>query len=111
MKTYLKTLIVGALISIPMVSIADEIKHPHSPGIDARQHHQTARMHQGIASGELTHEEATQLREERHAARAKEHSYKADGTLTKSERKDLHKDLNAISKDIYNEKHDAEKRS
>lgn len=80
------------------------------PGVNARQHHQKQRMRQGVRSGELTHDEAKGLREERRGIHQKEHEYKSDGKLTRDERKDLHKDMNQASRDIYKEKHDAEKR-
>jgi len=37
--------------------------------------------------------------------------YKSDGVLTTDERKDLHQDLNAANRNIYNEKHDGERRN
>jgi len=80
------------------------------PGVNARQHRQNERIHQGVRSGELTKEEAKGLRQERREIRKEEREYKSDGKLTKDERKDLHQDLNKASRDIYQEKHDAEKR-
>lgn len=78
------------------------------PGVNARQEHQKDRIKQGIRSGQLTKEEAQQLKETQKEIRQEEKEYKSDGTLTKEERKDLHQDLNAASKEIYQEKHDAE---
>jgi hypothetical protein len=43
--------------------------------------------------------------------RQEERQYKSDGILTKDERKDLHQDLNASSRNVYNEKHDTETRN
>ena len=80
------------------------------PGVNHRQHHQSARVRQGVRSGELTRTEVQGLNEQRREIRQQEREYKADGKLTRDERKDLHQDMNALSKDIYNEKHDAEKR-
>lgn len=40
--------------------------------------------------------------------RQEEKEYKSDGKFTKEERKDVHQDLNAVSKEIYKEKHDAQ---
>lgn len=80
------------------------------PGVNARQHVQRDRIGQGVRSGELTKDEAKQLATEQRTIRQEERAYKSDGKLTKDERKDLHQDLNAASKDIYEQKHDAEKR-
>jgi CRISPR/Cas system-associated endoribonuclease Cas2 len=80
------------------------------PGVNARQHHHQDRIAQGVRSGSLTKDEAHGLRTEQRSIRQEERAYKADGTLTRDERKDLHQDLNTASRNIYNEKHDAETR-
>ena len=82
----------------------------HDSGANERQHRQDQRIKQGVRSGELTKDEAKNLREEQREIRQEERAYKADGKLTRDERKDLHQDLNNLSKDIYTEKHDNEKR-
>jgi len=81
------------------------------PGINERQANQSARIVQGVKSGELTHDEAQGLRDERRDIRELEQGYKSDGTLTKDERKDLNQELNGQSQSIYAEKHDDEKRN
>jgi hypothetical protein len=80
------------------------------PGVNERQANQTARIQQGVKSGELTHDEAQDLRSERRDIRDLEHTYKEDGTLTRDERQDLHQQLNQQSQEIYEEKHDDETR-
>ena len=103
-----------SLTSLPV--LAEGRAHQHAnikqrdPGVNHRQHHQVERIRQGVRSGELTRSEVQGLNEQRREIRQQERAYKADGQLTKAERKDLHQDMNALSKDIYNEKHDAEKR-
>lgn len=88
----------------------DGVGHHPRKNINAREYHQDQRMKQGIRSGQLTREETRQLQQERRSIRQEERAYRADGSLNKAERKDLHQDLNQMSKDIYNEKHDAEVR-
>jgi len=92
----------------------DEQERPpaavRDPGVNERQANQTARIQQGVKSGELTHDEAQELRTERHDIHDLEHTYKEDGTLTRDERQDLHQQLNQQSHEIYEEKHDDEKR-
>jgi hypothetical protein len=84
--------------------------HRRDPMVNARQGAQQARVAQGVRSGELTRPEAAKLRQQERAVRAEERAYKADGKLTPAERKDLHQDLNQASKDIYQQKHDAQAR-
>jgi hypothetical protein len=80
------------------------------PGVNARQHNQHDRIAQGARSGSLTKDEAKGLRDEQRSIRQDERQYKSDGTLSRDERTDLHQDLNAASRNVYNEKHDAEVR-
>ncbi|TKB78666.1 MAG: hypothetical protein E8D45_04095 [Nitrospira sp.] len=82
----------------------------NTPGVDRRQHRQKERIKQGVRSGELTRDEAKGLREEGKAIREKERAFKSDGVVTKEERKELHQDLNERSKNIAQEKHDADTR-
>ena len=80
------------------------------PGVNARQSNQTARIAQGVKSGELTRDESQALRSERRDIRELEQTYKSDGILNRDERQDLHQQLNQQSQEIATEKHDAEKR-
>ena len=80
------------------------------PGVNGRQTNQTARIAQGVKSGELTQPEAQELRTERRDIRELEQGYKSDGALTKDERQDLHQQLDQQSREIYEEKHDEETR-
>lgn len=80
----------------------------HDRGVNKRQHHQHARIANGVKSGELSKEEVKGLRADQRALRQKERAYKADGQLTKDERIDMRKDVHANSKEIYAEKHDAD---
>ena len=78
----------------------------HDRGVNKRQHHQHARIANGVKSGELSKDEAQNLRADQKSLRQKERAYKADGQLTKEERIDMRKDVHANSKEIYSEKHD-----
>jgi uncharacterized membrane protein YebE (DUF533 family) len=80
------------------------------PGINARQENQKDRIQQGVHSGELTRHEAKKLRTTERGIRAEERAFKSDGTLDKTERKVLHQDLNQANRQIYRQKHDAQKR-
>ncbi|MDQ8023199.1 MAG: hypothetical protein REI94_15285 [Moraxellaceae bacterium] len=81
-----------------------------APAVDASQHRQGHRIAQGVRSGELTRSEAQTLGAERRAIRSEERAYRADGVLTRAERQDLRGDQREASANIYEEKHDAERR-
>lgn len=80
------------------------------PGVNHRQVNQTARIADGVKSGELTRDEAKDLREGRRDIRQTEQAYKSDGVLTRDERIDLHQDLNQQSRDIHEAKHNEQVR-
>jgi hypothetical protein len=122
MRTSAKLVLIAAVAALPALTApafadrpAGQHARPHhpatrDPGVNHRQHRQHDRISQGVRSGELTREEAKTLATEQRAIRREERAYKSDGVLTRAERKDLHQDLNAASQNIYEEKHDAEKR-
>ena len=101
--------VVVAVILI-MTFAAPVFAGPKSPGVDRREHKQKQRIKQGVKSGALTKDEARALSAEQRAIRAKEREMKSDGPLTREERKELHQDLNEASKNIAEQKHDAETR-
>lgn len=80
------------------------------PLINKRQAEQARRVGQGIGSGELTRSEAQELRGEARDIRDLEKQYKSDHVLTEQERRDLNQQLNQNSQEIYEEKHDDERR-
>ena len=100
----------ASLCAVAIVSTTFAADNPRDPGVNARQRAQRKRINEGVRSGELTRDEAVKLRQEQRAIRTEKRAYKADGKVTAAERKDLHQDLNAASKDIYQEKHDADTR-
>jgi hypothetical protein len=80
------------------------------PIVNQRQANQAGRVVQGVKSGELTRGEAQELREERRDIRDLERDYKSDGALTSKERRDLNQQLDQNSREIFEEKHDDERR-
>lgn len=117
-KALIVSLALASGLSITTLPVlAEGGAHPaHTQGkhreynVNHRQHHQADRIRHGVKSGELTRAEAKELNQQRREIRQQERAYRADGSLTQAERRDLHHDMNALSKNIYNEKHDAEKR-
>ena len=81
-----------------------------TPGLNARQANERARIHQGVASGELTRPEAARLRARETDIRQDKRAAKADGVITRDERQDIRKDENKASRAIYRQKHDGQGR-
>lgn len=108
----IKTMSVFVFAGVLLVSTSMLYAEPgaHTPGASTRQHNQTHRINQGVKSGELTQDEAKDLRGDKREIRQQKRTAKSDGTVTGQERKDLHKSLNESSQNIYEEKHDTEKR-
>jgi len=105
------TLVASAICLLAAGAASATTPANRDPGVNKRQHNQQHRINQGVRSGELTKEEAKGLRVEQKSIRQEERTYKSDGKLTKDERKDLHQDMNQASRNIHQEKHDAEKRT
>ena len=74
--------------------------------IDAREHNQRARIHNGVVNGELTRGERSRLAADEAAIRAEERVYRrTGGGVSGVERRDLQRDLNHASREIYRAKH------
>lgn len=82
-------------------------KHPRRAEVNGRLRNQERRINQGVKNGTMTKEEAHEQRKDlRNIKREERAEVKANGGyLTKSEKHDLNKQLNANSKDIYQDKH------
>ena len=105
--TTLTVAAIAALIAgYAPVSFAGE----RDPGVNARQHNQRARIHQGVRSGELTRRETRRVVERQRDIRQLERAYKSDGQLTRKERADLHHEQNQASRQIRRQKHDGQER-
>jgi hypothetical protein len=88
---------------------ASAFAHGTMPRVDARQDHQSQRIGQGVASGELTAREAVRLE---HGQRRVEHAEQralADGVVTRREQFRLHDLQQAESRRIYVQKHDRQR--
>ena len=98
------------LLALAAATTVPAVAGTRDPVVNHRQHHQAARIHQGVASGALTGAEARRLAAEQRAIRAEERRYQSDGVLTRAERADLRHDLNRASRHIWLEKHDGQRR-
>ncbi|TDR48622.1 hypothetical protein DFR29_101242 [Tahibacter aquaticus] len=102
-----RTLIISALLCGLLLAGAASAA---TPTIDARQANQRARIHQGVASGELTQREAARLRAQQAHIRHDERVAKSDGVVTRRERARLQNELNQADRTIARQKHDWQQR-
>ena len=82
-----------------------------TPALDAREHNQAHRIHQGVKSGELTRPETRRLVRGEAKLRRHEAIAKSDGVVTGRERARLQREANVESRRIYRQKHDAQVRN
>jgi len=81
-----------------------------TPGINARQRNERARIQKGVASGDLTRAEAARLKAREAAIHQDKQAAKADGVVTHAERQDIRRDENKASRAIHRQRHDAQVR-
>jgi hypothetical protein len=82
-----------------------------TPRYDARQHHQRARIVNGVKSDELTLRETRRLSVGQVHLNRVERRAEADGVVTRGERAHLQHEANQQSRRIYRQKHDAQDRN
>jgi len=99
----------AALAAVAAFASATAGAQTATPNINQRQANETARINQGVASGELTKRETATLRTEQRGIRAEKRAFKADGKVTAAERAKLRADQRKASRHIYNKKHNAKK--
>jgi hypothetical protein len=105
-----KIALIAATTMMVIFAAGSALAGANDPGVKASQHRQHDRIGQGVRSGEITPSEAKSLRQEQRAICTEERAYKSDGVLTRAERRDLRQDQKQVSRHIYNQKHDDEKR-
>ena len=79
-------------------------------GINERQYRLEQRIEHGRRSGELTRHEYRRLQYELRLIARDEHAFRADGWLSRPERQHLVARLDAVSRAVYHESHDGERR-
>lgn len=97
-------------VLLVVASLATAQAQTRTPVVNAREHHQRARIRQGVASGELNRREAARLRGREAGLTAQRRADRADGVVTSAERRDLRRTENRDSRAIYRQKHDAQVR-
>ena len=78
--------------------------------LDRRLDNEQRRIDAGVADGSLTQREASRLQTFENRIRAEEERFKADGNFTPRERQRVARDENRLSRQIYRQRHDAQRR-
>jgi uncharacterized membrane protein YebE (DUF533 family) len=99
-----------AVAGVALLVAGSVLGQTATPVVTERQQNQKERIRAGVKSGELTPREAAKLRAEQRGIKAEKQMAKADGHVTAAERAKLRRDQNRASRDIYRQKHDAQKR-
>ena len=77
----------------------------NAAAVDTRQSNQSARIQQGVASGQLNQRETYQLEKGQARVQNLESKSKVDGVVTNGERARINQAQNVQSRRIYNKKH------
>jgi len=94
---------VTALLSISAINATAQNK--------SGLHDESQRIHQGVASGQLTAMEAAKLNNQKARLKDEAALYKAnDGRIDRRERADLKRDNNKLNENICRQKHDRNRR-
>ena len=106
MKTAMSSLLVALLVAAS-VPVSAEVR---GQGVNQRQFNQQQRIQQGVRQGDLTRVESRQLQGQARDIRREEHAFRSDGRFTPAERQQVNRDLNQLSRNIHNERHDGDRR-
>jgi hypothetical protein len=98
----LKTLAFGALIAAASMGAMARPMADRTPGVDARQAQQEARIDAALREGRLSRHEFRSLQREQAAIRRYEAQAKADGVVTRAEHRQLQLMLDRASRHIHN---------
>ena len=117
LKEHLKKLLAPGLfvaaLMFPLASEAQANRRVCKPKpVNARQWRQTARIRQGVRSGELTRRETQRLAAEQASIRTQEAFYRrSGGEFSARERARIQRELHQSSRHIYRQKHDRQDRN
>ncbi len=78
--------------------------------INEREQRLNARIQRGIDNGQITNREARRLYNELNNIEAKERAFKSDGRLDWREAQELNRDLDRLSEEVREERHDYQRR-
>ena len=113
MNTIKSKLIAGSIVLSALIAPIAAQANPHyNHSVNGRWNHQQHRIGDGVGSGELTARETARI--ERQEARMRAHEaydrHQNDGNLTGAERRRFEHRENHMSREIYRQKHDDDRR-
>ncbi len=87
-----------------------ERHHPRRDQVNDRLERQHARIHAGLAKGQLSSQEARQLSQEDRQIRLQERALAGQqgGHITRAEQSQFNREENAVSRQIHRERHDGQ---
>ncbi len=94
-----------ALIGSIFISTSAMAQNNRTSYINNREDNQQARIAQGVSSGALTAGETARLEREESAIQREKVAAKRDGYMNRYEREKLNRELNHVSNQIYQLKH------
>ena len=97
--------ITSLLLALAALAAFASVSFAGTPRINAREARQHARIHQGVASGQLARGEAMRLRAGQRGIRRMERVARADGVVTPRERAIISHAQTHESRAIYRMKH------
>ncbi len=100
-----KIILAIAIFSAASYSVDAQTTNTGRPAATNRQ-----RIKQGVNNGELNRAEAARLKAQNANLAKERKAARADRTVTTEERKDIRQDQKTLSKKIYRQKHDRQKR-
>jgi hypothetical protein len=106
----MKKLIVLATVILAMGLTSALKAQSATPKASTRQVKQQARIHQGVANGELTRKEAAGLQMQQASVQRHKRAAKADGVVTPRERRSINRHQNRASRNIAHQKNDGQNR-
>jgi hypothetical protein len=92
-----------------LLVLAGSINAQTTPRVKARQEKQQARIIKGEQNGSLTPKETAKLEAQQAKIQHDKKAAKADGVVTPAERRKLNREQNRANRNIYKQKHDAQK--
>jgi ketol-acid reductoisomerase len=109
MKNLIYVLTLGLLLSSSSI-FAQNNPLTKTKKLNHRQVHQSKRIMQGVKSGSLTKKETANLTRQEIKLQRHKRRAKADGIVTPRERVKLNREANSLSRKIYIQKHDKQRR-
>ena len=99
----------GIALAATMLAAGRSAAQTADQAYDDRLANQERRIAEGLRDGSLTAGEAARLQREETSLNREAARVQADGVITPQERARMERDLNRVSRDISNERHDAQR--